>query len=424
MGLSARRSSTDSNETEISWLYPGWMVSIGSMVSLMFGPSTVAVLSFGLFIGPISSEFGWSRTQTALASTFVSYTVMLIAPLQGYLVDRFGPRRTILCSIPLFALAIGFLYFLPPVKWVYYGAWVLVAMCGIGIFPLSYLRVVGTWFDRRLGLAIGIANAGIGLGGALLPLILSGVLERWGWRAGFLAMGVLAVAVTYPAAFLFVREKPELALDEHVVVDGVSVKDATATRAFVLLAIVFILLGVVNTALVVHQVPILLDAGLSLQRAAAVQATFGVFVIVGRVATGFLIDYLSAHLVMMSVVVGASLACIAYAFGVSGNVAFICGALLGMLIGAEFDFLSVVLKRLYGLRSFGKLYGILFAIFQLGAGAGTALLPVMREQDGNYRDGLLLFSTILGVCASLLFVLHRNTCADGNPRRQTTCRVI
>jgi MFS family permease len=396
---------------EMSLIYRGWLVCAGSMIALMFGPSTVAVLSLGIFIQPISVDFGWSRTQVALASTFVSYTVMLISPVQGYLVDRFGPRRIILPCIPLFALAIASLYFLPPIPWVYYAAWIAIAAVGFGIFPMSYLRAVSSWFDRRLGLAIGITNAGIGLGGAVLPLVLAEVITRWGWRSGYLAMGMLVFVVTFPAAVLFVHEKPVavkklLATDAYV---GLSFRDAVKTVEFKLLAAIFLLLGLINTSLVVHQISILLDAGLTLQRATLVQATFGIFVIVGRLITGLMIDYVAAPLVMLVLVLGATIACILYAFGVSGNIVFLCGALLGMVLGAEFDVLSYVLKRSFGLQSFGRLYGTIFAIFQFGAGAGAALLPLMRSSSGSYRSGLLVFSAATVACAGLLAVLHRAT---------------
>ena len=80
---------------EESWRYRGWVVVLASMIALMFGPSTVAVLSLGLFIKPLEADFGWSRTQIALASSIVSYTVMFISPIQGYLTDRFGARAII-----------------------------------------------------------------------------------------------------------------------------------------------------------------------------------------------------------------------------------------------------------------------------------------------------------------------------------------
>lgn len=392
---------------EESWRYRGWAVVLASMLAMMFGPSTVAVLSLGLFIRPLELDFGWSRTQIALASSIVSYTVMLVSPLQGYLTDRFGARAVILPCIPLFCVAVALMYFLPPVPWIYYAAWIVLPVIGIGIFPLSYLRVVSSWFDKRLGLAIGIANAGIGIGGAVIPLVIGTVIAQQGWRAGFVGLAVL-VALTLPAAFFFIREKPgtEPRKGKTEGVPGVDFHVAVRSRQFKLLIGIFMLLGVINTALIVHQIPMLMDAGVTPQRAAVVQATFGIFVIVGRLVTGLLIDYVSAALVMCVLVIGGTFACTLYAYGVTGDVVFLCAALLGMVLGAEFDVLSYLLKRYFGMRAFGKLYGMIFAIFQFGAGAGAALLPIMRQASGSYRSGLLTFSAATLICALLLVMLH------------------
>lgn len=376
----------------------------------MFGPSTIAVLSLGIFIRPLEADFGWSRTEIALASTIVSYTVMLISPLQGYLVDRFGARAIIMPCIPLFAVAVGMMYFLPPVPWVYYLAWVLIPTIGIGLFPLSYLRVVSSWFDKRLGMAIGLANAGIGFGGALLPLILNNVIVNHGWRTGFLSMAVLVILVTFPAALLFIREKPgtEPRALLTSVSAGVDFGEALKSAEFKMLAGIFLLLGLVSTALVVHQIPMLIDAGVTPQRAAMVQSVFGIFVIIGRLATGLLIDFIAAPLVMLAIVLGATAACLMYAFGASGDIVFLCAALVGMVLGAEFDVLSYLLKKYFGMRCFGKLYGLIFAVFQFGAGAGAALLPLMRQASGSYRSGLLLFAGATLLCAILLLLLYRS----------------
>ena len=77
----------------------GIMTTAGSTIGLAFGPSVIAVLTVSPFLQPIEQEFGWTRVQSSLAITIVSYMVVLMSPLQGFLTDRFGPRRVILTSI-------------------------------------------------------------------------------------------------------------------------------------------------------------------------------------------------------------------------------------------------------------------------------------------------------------------------------------
>jgi nitrate/nitrite transporter NarK len=415
--LTDRTQSGLAPHDEFSWRYRGWLVSLASMVSLMFGPSTVAILSLGIFIRPLEQSFGWTRAEVAIASSISAYAAMMISPLHGYLVDRFGARKVALRCVPLFGIAVAAMYWLPAVHWIYYLAWALLPVAGLGMFPLSYLRLVSSWFDRRLGRAIGIANAGIGLGSAVLPLLLTGLVAEHGWRVGFLAMAALVLCVSLPATLLFARDPAEATMKDCVpgATDWQGFFKALRTLRFALLALVFALLGLVNTALVVHQIPLLVDAGVSPQRAALVQAVLGIFVIAGRIITGTMIDFVAAPLVMMTWVLGATLSCLMYASGVTDGWIFVCGALIGMLIGAEFDALGYLLRRYFDIRFFGKLHGLIYAVFQFGAGAGAIWLPMMRQASGTYRQGLLVFAGVTMTAAVLLVALHRacGRAADG-----------
>ena len=104
----------------------GILTTLGSTIGLALGPSVIAVLSISPYIVPIQEEFGWSRVQVAFAFTIVAYMIVLVSPLQGLLVDRLGPRRVILTSIPLFAISLAALYFTPPSLLAYYVLWALV----------------------------------------------------------------------------------------------------------------------------------------------------------------------------------------------------------------------------------------------------------------------------------------------------------
>jgi MFS family permease len=403
------------SDEESLW-YPGWRVVLGSVIALAFGPSTIAVLGLGLFIRPLEADFHWPRTEIALATTIISYMIVVISPLQGLLIDRFGARRVMLPSIPAFAIGIAALSLLPPVHWIYYAAWAVIPILGMGLFPLTYLRTVSTWFQRRLGLALGIANAGVALGGALVPLIAGALIAHYGWRSAYLGLAAIVMFVTFPVAWWLVREvREDRELSAVVAVPaGLTFKEAARTPAFALLSAGFLLLGVINTALIVHQTPLLLDAGMKPGRVAAVQTVFGIFGLLGRLLTGLLLDILPAQLLMIGFVIGAGVACALYASGVHGDVAFLCAALIGLVFGAEFDVLAYMIKRGFGVRAFGKIYGAIFAIFQFGAGCGAALLPMSRDWFGSYRPGLWGFTGLMALCA-LVFLFVRSHKAVETP---------
>jgi len=180
---------------------PGILTTLGAVAGLALGPSVIAVLTISAYIQPIEQEFGWSRVQVSLAFTLVAYMIVLVSPLQGWFVDRFGPRRTVLTSIPLFGLGLAALYFTPANLFVFYLLWALVPVLGLGLWPLGYLQSVSRWFDRRLGFALGCANAGIGLGSTLVPLLTAALIPTYGWRGALLGLSVLVICVSWPLVY-------------------------------------------------------------------------------------------------------------------------------------------------------------------------------------------------------------------------------
>jgi MFS family permease len=384
----------------------GVWTTIAATIGLTFGPSTIAVLGLGIFIKPIELEFGWSRTQVSLAATIIAWMIVLVSPLQGILTDRFGSRPIVLASIPAFAAAVAGFYFLPANLGLFYLMWVLIPICAVGLWPLGYLRAVSTWFDRRLGLAVGIANAGIGIGSALVPLIAGALIATHGWRMAYVGLAAIALLVTWPVAALALHEKRPLAGaaqgEAGAALFGLAFREAARTPTFRLLAAAYFFLGIINTALITQQIPLLMDAGVTPGRAALVQSVFGIAMMVGRVGTGYLIDRIFAPFVMIAIAVGAAIACSLYATGPTGAVIFVCACLIGLVVGAEFDVLAFLIKRYFGMQAYGKLYGTVFAIFQFGCGLGAAFLPISRARWGSYAPGLYTFAVFL-LLAALVF---------------------
>ena len=235
---------------------PGLLTTFGAMVGLALGPSVIAVLTISLYIPDIEREFGWTRVESSFAFTIVAYLIIAISPIQGFLVDRFGPRRVVLTSIPLFGLSLAALYFTPASLAVYYLLWALVPIMGLGLWPLSYLQAITPWFDRKLGLSLGCANAGIGVGSTLLPLLVIGpVVAAYGWRHALLAVAALVVFVSWPVVAYCLREpsaeeKAARKLDAASKAFGMPFKDAVREPTFVILNIAFFLLGLTATSLV------------------------------------------------------------------------------------------------------------------------------------------------------------------------------
>ncbi len=366
---------------------PGWATSLGSMVGLAFSPSVLQVMSLGVFAPYLRDEFGWGVAQISLAATLLAIMTMIVSPLQGVLVDRFGARRIILLCLPLFGLGYAAMSLMSGALWQFYLGWALLPLLGVGLWPASWVKATSSWFDRRLGLAIGVATVGIGLGAALFPLAIHQLAEASGWRSAFAIIGLVSVVVTVPVAMRFVHDRGHKATAGSAMIER---EAAPARRStFWLLFAAFLLLGIYSTAILVHLVSVLEGNGMTRQSAVLAQSVLGATMIVGRLGSGFIVDRVSVRLVIPAFATLAVLALAGLAAGASGAAAIVAAAFVGLLIGAEIDVLGFVVKRYFGFRRYGTLYGVLFAVFQLGGAVGVLALGTSRDASGSYATGLI-----------------------------------
>jgi MFS family permease len=146
-----------------------WWVVFGSTVGLIVGNGPIVFFTFGLFLGPVTREFGWDRA-TFSSSLLVGHGFAAAAyPFLGRAIDRYGVRRVSLTCIVLFALSLASLSLTPPLPAVFVAMAGLVGLLSAGQAPLPYAKAVSSWFDERRGLALGIAMTGIGIGATLVP---------------------------------------------------------------------------------------------------------------------------------------------------------------------------------------------------------------------------------------------------------------
>jgi len=399
----------------------GILTTLGATIGLAFGPSVIANLTVTNYITSIEREFGWSRVDVSFAFTLVAYMIVLMSPLQGFLVDRFGPRRVVLTSIPLFALSLAAIYFTPANIYVYYLLWAIVPVAGLGLWPLGYLQAVTPWFDRKLGLALGSANAGIGLGSILLPMFVIGPLIRspeYGWRYAILTIAALVLFVSWPIVAYCLREPSaaEVAtrrLSAAAKSFGLSLREAAREPTFWMLNLGFFLLGVTATSLVTQQAPLLQDAGWTVAETTRLASTFAFGLLFARIAVGYIIDHIFAPRVLTTVSIGGAIACVLYA--VQPDFGYVSALLIGCLLGAEFDVLAFLIKRYYGNLAYGRIYGVIFGVFYLGSGIGIWGLPKIRELSGNnYDNGLYAAAAILLASAVLMIFMPRYRYAAGH----------
>lgn len=381
-----------------------WLAVAGSAVGLIACVGTLALYSFGVFVRPLTTEFGWSRTGLFAALAFFQYGLAFSSPVWGVLVDRFGPRRVMLFSIVALSLLVASLAFLTPNLWHLYLVFAAIPLLGGGASPLGYSAIMIRRFDRRLGQALGLALMGVGLGATILPPLAQFLVGEFGWRTAYAVLGALTFVVTLPAALIATRNVPG-PIRQRIAGAGLPIGAMLRTRAYVLMAVAFVLLGTVSIGMLAHLVPMMADHGLTPAEAARIAGLSGLAVVLGRGGLGWILDRVHAPYILAVVALIAASVPLLLAYGGGVATGYLAAVLLGTAVGAEVDFISFLVRRYFDQAAFGRLYGIAFGFYIFGTGTGPVILGASFDHLGGYRPGLLLFAVLALIVAALALTM-------------------
>ena len=401
-------------------IFYGWWNVAASFVGLSLSYAMFTVFSFGTFVGPLSTEFGWSRGPMSLALTIANVAVVISAPLLGRLIDRIGSRRVMVVSIALLGVSVASMSQLTGDIRQYYAMHFLIPLLGAGTLPLAYSRIIVAWFEKRRGLALGIALSGFGVGAALVPALASWMIGLWGWREAYLVFGGLIVLISLPLAALVLREKPsdmgqqpdgrvgvqgDTAFEDMSEEAGLDLAGAVRTRAFWFLVVSIVLIGIGITSILAHLVPMLIDRGVEPGKAVLAMSLLGLGLIFGRILSGWLMDRFFAPYVAASFQIGMIFGLVILALGFSGPLAFVAGLSVGLATGSEISEISYLVSRYFGLRAFGLINGIMFAAFQLGSGVGAYAMGAWYDATGGYLGALWVVAGLVVISTFLIALL-------------------
>ncbi len=383
-----------------------WPVVVSAAIGVGVGVTGAMVYSLGIMLNPLADAFGWSRAEISAAKTFLTLGFAVTAPFVGYVADKFGVRKIALISLILLSLALVGMTRMNGSILIFYASIFGLSLVGCCTTPLVWTRAVATWFEKRRGLALGVTLAGTGIAGILAPLVLDGLIERYGWQAGYLAMAAAAALAVLPAYFWFFEqgrqdEKAENSIRgpaSPALEAGLTVKEAFRTFRFWQFAFAFMLIGGIISALAIHLVPMLTDANMPRAMAVRMIGAMGAAVILGRVTTGFLVDrfhppYVAAVFLSMPIIGCLLLGTDAPALWLAVTAAIF----IGLAAGSEVDLLPYLTARYFGLKSYGRLYGWVFIFFYVGVGIAPPAFGRVFDLYGNYDSALSVAVGALGL---------------------------
>jgi MFS family permease len=373
----------------------GWPTVLAAAAGVGLGIAGLLTYTAGIFATDLQGAIGLSRTALGGAFFLSTVTLALALPLVGWAIDRFGPRWPAVFGAV--ALSIGFLLLGTVVSSV--PAYMAV-MAAIGFFaacssPVAYTRAVNTLFDRARGLALGLTQLGIGIAAMVVPPVLAGVVASRGWQAGYLAIGMVALAGIIPAL--------SLPTGRSNAPDAAAAPSAELrSPTFILLLLSFGMMALAFAGLLPHFVPMLREAGMDARSAGAMAGLIGISVIVSRIVVGWLADRIDARRIAAVCCGLCALGCLALAWRGAG-LAWVGALALGTAMGSEADLIGFLTARYFGMAKYGRLYAVQYASFMLMAGLSPLWVGVLADRTGGYAAPLLVTAAGLGV-AIILFL--------------------
>ncbi|MEM2212898.1 MAG: MFS transporter [Candidatus Nezhaarchaeales archaeon] len=400
----------------------GWIIVAAGFLVLF---AECILYLYGVFLKPLISEFGWSRTvaSSVHALTMVTYSVMII-PV-GSLYDRYGPRALMGIGGVLTGLGLMLSGMTSSIWHLYVSFGLLV---GVGMSPL-YVSVMSTlmkWFVQKRGLATGIATSGIGVGQWVMAPLSTYLIGAYGWRTSFIVVGAATMAMLLTAASIVKRSPEELKLPSYEVglkstryaltVNGkaLSLKEAVKTKVFWALYLSFMLASLALFIVMVHMVPYATDIGIDPSSASFALGLIGIAGITGKVVMGATSDRISRPLTLISCYLGEALTIPILLFSNNPLTLYLFAALFGFFYGGWIAMYTPITSDFFGLTHLGSILGAMATTFGLGGAIGPTFAGYTFDLTGSYAAAFTACAIIF-VATAMLCGLARGL-KDGERR--------
>jgi len=399
-------SSAALRNPEFDRHYYGWRVVLAANLGVMGGFGSLFVFTFSVFLKPLQAQFGWSREAISSGFAFAALTVAVCSPTLGRWLDRLGPRRIILPCLAVFGCGISSLAFLRPHLWAFYATCVLLGLVGNGTSQMGYSRAVSSWFAERRGTALALVMAGSGMGSIVLPLLAESLIAIWGWRAGYLVLGILSLLLGLPLTWRYVREcgRP-IPGGRARVESGVSWQRGLRSFPFWVIVAMLFLSSVSLNGTITHLVALLTDRGISPERAALGASILGASSLGSRLLAGPLLDRFPGPRIALVMLTGSAAGIWLLSGASTLRGGLVAAGLMGLGLGGEADITPYLLTRYFGLRSFSTLYGFTWTFYAIAGGLGPVILGRTFDATGSYTSLLRTLSVATAGAGGLMLLL-------------------
>jgi MFS family permease len=402
-------------------IFYGWAIVFASfVVTFCEMPTFNPVLT--LFLLPMTQEFGWSRTEFSGVVVFATFAAAIVAPFGGALVDRVGPRASLVAGAAVLGAAIVALAATPSLIWFYlcYAIARMAANSGTGI---ATTVVVSNWFTDKRAFAFGIIASAWRLGSWVLPIGIAALIAALGWRVGWAVLGLMILLLAVPTpALLTIRRPQDVGLaplesgPPTVAHPALGERPWTLREAVRTTSLWFVALGgfcawFTAASYNLHLAPYLLDKGFSADIAVGTLAGMGFVSMVATIGMGLVADRIGVRptymLAFASAAIGATLILwLAAAWMLLGFALF-----YGVAFGGYVTLQQSIWADYFGRGSLGSIRGITMPVQLMGNALGPFAAALAFDLTGSYLVPFTAFIvvSVLGIVALGL---------AGKPRRR------
>lgn len=368
--------------------------------------SIVGFALYGLpfFYDFMVQDFGWTRREVTSGN---AYSKLVVGPLfgflAGYIVDRFGPKRLMIAGILMAGAALVGLGAISTLAWFYffYLFNALGYVCG---GPLPNQVLLSRWFDRNRGKAMGFAYLGIGVGGALVPLLAHALTQAYGWQRALQVLGGLMILIALPLA-LFIKEWPAGQRPAAPSTTTAPLRPILGRGAFYLLLVGSMCsIGAVGGTMQNLKLYLSLDAGYGQGEIAWIASLVLVGSLIGRISMGILADRWHKKHVMLLIYAIVALA-IPLLFAAQYRPALYLFALVfGIGLGGDYMIIPLMAAELFGVKVLGRVMGIILTADGVAEAVAPMAVAGLRDASGTYVPG---FAVLIGLatCGAIAVAL-------------------
>jgi MFS family permease len=404
----------------------GWVLALVGACILV--TNALLVFTFGVFINPLTLEFGWERGALSGAFSMAVLIVGGLGLLAGGLSDKYGAR--IVVTFGGIFLGIGFLL-MSQISSLWHVYLILGLIIGVG-GSFTFVPVLSTiprWFDKRVGTATGITMAGFGLGGIISPFLAQWLISSYGWRQSFIILGVITFILVIPLAQLIKYSPQRVGLKPYgegettkggqkveFVTEELSFTQAIKTSRFWIFCLLLFCFFYCEESIIVHIIPHAGDIGISAIIAASILSFVAGISIIGRLGIGFVSDKVGSRLSLTVCLSLITFALLWLLFIREIWMFYVFAVVFGLAYGGFVSLLAVVAAELFGRKFLGSMLGGLFFVGLIGGAIGAPLSGTIFDITGDYRLAFLICTVlcIVAVILSIVIMKYKSSIGSTN----------